>query len=645
MTSAPGSRTEIIVFCSGKGGTGKTSLISALGYALGRSGHNVLLVDADRATDGLSLFMLGPEGMSQLESFAQESTFTGLLAAFDRTGVVAPAPHRVDRLGTQDHELSYEVLISDRYIYGDAPDTVRPTGSAIDHQVERGAFQRFVQGLFGAIRQSGRFDYVLVDSRGGFSFESTDVAAAGDSFIVVTEATYTNFYQDRNLVDRISVAARQMQTQSVLRAIIVNKSTEPPEAPFRNELCREFGVRFEDTFAVSLDVEALRAYKMQRAVYREAPASRFAYDSLQAFQRILRIVTSQWPVERVERWNALVGSVDAAIAKHNAQVEAQALAEKTRQEHFAHAEAELSELRAELERERAARAQEQKRQDLVLAELREQENRRTREVGELQSRIERESAAVSETRVLGVQHASELQIRELSTANRALKVVLAALLGAVVLAGVGAWMIQRPAAAPAPAPTGALPSSGAYPPDAAALQQQIDDLHRTIDARSGKADVQAVPPQPQQQRADYPAPAAVPASGTSGGAAPVAAWFKPCAAGTNNIVVAGGFVDPNAAAAVLERLETRNSGFAFKVVDTLAADDGKSRPDLSIFAGSGLSAAEAAELLARLRKAGVAPQARITMQKWDCGKVHGFTAAPAEAKARSKGQETQAGTY
>ena len=126
---APGARTEIIVFCSGKGGTGKTSLISALGYALGRSGHSVLLVDADRATDGLSLFMLGPEGMSQLESFAQESTFTGLLAAFDRTGTVAPAPHRVDRLGAQDHEQSYEVLISDRNIYGDAPDPAQPAGA------------------------------------------------------------------------------------------------------------------------------------------------------------------------------------------------------------------------------------------------------------------------------------------------------------------------------------------------------------------------------------------------------------------------------------------------------------------------------------------------------------------------------------
>jgi MinD-like ATPase involved in chromosome partitioning or flagellar assembly len=635
MSMAPGARTEIIVFCSGKGGTGKTSLISALGYALGRSGHSVLLVDADRATDGLSLFMLGPEGMSQLESFAPESTFTGLLAAFDRTGTVAPAPHRVDRLGAQDHEQSYEVLISDRNIYGDAPDPAQPAGAAIDRQVERAAFQRFARGLFDAIRSSNRFDYVLVDSRGGFSFESTDIAAAGDSFIVVTEATYTNFYQDRNLVDRISEAAGQMGTRSVLRAIVVNKATDPPETAFRNELCREFGVRFEDTFAVSLDVEAMRAYKMQKAVYREAPASRFAYDSLQAFQRILRIVTSQWPVERVERWNGLVGSVDAAIAAHNARVEELAQAEKARLEHFAQAEVERNELRAELERERSAREAEQRRQDLVLAELRQQESRReerhAREIGELQGRIERETAAVSETRVLGVQHASELQIRALASSNRILKVVLGVSLGVLVLVGAAAWVTQRPPAKVAVQP---VPGGGGYPPDNAALQQQIDEL------RSSQQQQQQRPPQQQQQ--DY-ATTAAPAASAAVAASP-AAWFKPCLAGTSNVVVAAGFDDPNAAAAVLARLEGRDSGFSFKVVDTLAADDGKSRPNLAIFAGGGLSAAEAAELLARLRKAGIAPQARITPQKWDCGgKLRAYTGPPAEAK--SKAPEAKANSY
>jgi MinD-like ATPase involved in chromosome partitioning or flagellar assembly len=446
------TRTEVIVFCSGKGGTGKTSLISALGYALGQSGHRVLLVDADRATDGLSLFMLGPEGMSQLTAFVPESTFTGLLAAHEKTGVMAPQPHRIDRLAEHDHRLSYEAIISDRNLYGDAADALQSSGASIDRQYDRAAFQRAVQDFFDGLRGSGIYDYVLVDSRGGFSFESTDVAAAGDSFIVVTEATYTNFYQDRNLVDRISQAAGEMNTQSVLRAIIVNKATDPPETSFRTELVREFGVRFEDVFPVELDVEALRVYKMQKAVYREAPASHFAYDSLQAFQRILRIVTSQWPVERVERWNALVASVEGAIAQHNAEVDRQTAALAAQRAQFVEAESERARLGSELQLERAARAQEQQRQDVLLQELREQESRRDarlrEELNDIRARAEedrRQLELVAEQRLelQRVRHQSESASRQSEAKFRGLLIMISTVALTLTLAVIGIGLFLR----------------------------------------------------------------------------------------------------------------------------------------------------------------------------------------------------------
>ena len=54
--------TEIIAISSGKGGTGKTLVAACLGYSLKKAGHEVLMIDADPGTDGLSLFLLGPEG-------------------------------------------------------------------------------------------------------------------------------------------------------------------------------------------------------------------------------------------------------------------------------------------------------------------------------------------------------------------------------------------------------------------------------------------------------------------------------------------------------------------------------------------------------------------------------------------------------
>src|SRR5881394_2618901 len=82
-------RTEILVLSSGKGGTGKTLLASSLGYALTRSGHKVLMIDGDPGTDGLSLFLLGPKGMRQIETFNPENTFTGVLRNFKESGKIA----------------------------------------------------------------------------------------------------------------------------------------------------------------------------------------------------------------------------------------------------------------------------------------------------------------------------------------------------------------------------------------------------------------------------------------------------------------------------------------------------------------------------------------------------------------------------
>lgn len=379
--NTPGvTATEVIAFCSGKGGTGKTSLIAALGYALSYSGHNVLMVDADRATDGLSLFILGPQGMGQLASFRAENTFTGILEGFERTHEINAKPRLVHRAGPSDHDRSYQVIISGRGLYGDQAASATSTDDVPDEpwnrQFSRPQFQAGVQALFGWFRTAAMYDYVLVDSRGGFSFESTDVAAAADSFILVTEAATTNFYQDRNLVDRIDAAAAQMDRRSLLRGIIVNKAIEPPELSFRQALEKEFHVRMEDTFPIALDAEAARVYKTQRVVYRDAPASRFAYDSLQAFQQILRVVTGQWPEDRARKWNELVAGVETAIDKHNAEVEAERKRQEERVLQHQALEAERATLRKEVDDLKTSRSHDLQRHDMLFEEFKTQARQR-----------------------------------------------------------------------------------------------------------------------------------------------------------------------------------------------------------------------------------------------------------------------------
>ncbi len=630
MSSATtAQRTEVIVFCSGKGGTGKTSLISALGYALRSSGHRVLFVDADRATDGLSLFVLGPEGREQLANFAPESTFTGLLDRHEKTGAMQPKAHSVHR--TRDHGLSYDVIISDRYLYGDAPQSERPYGSSIDRQFERRVFQQAVRAFFDSIRSSGQYDYVLVDSRGGFSFESTDVAAAGDSFVVVTEATFTNFYQDRNLVDRIGEAAELMQRQAVLRGVIINKSTDPGEevdvarsgkfledraaavqpreASYRNELVREFGIRFEDTYCVALDLDALRAYKEQKSVFRVAPASRFAYDALQAFQRILKVVTSQWADDRIERWDKLIGQIDAAIQANNEEADAITRAREQEAARVLAMEAERDRLRTELERAQAAQAQEQKRQDLLLSEFRSQEavreQRFAREMEETQRRFEKEAAAKTELELLKARHESDLRVR-----RSRFTTVVYTLLAALVLIIVGVvWLGSRArdGAASSTASYGATPPASAASPSLGVTAPTSADATPTT--------------------VDGPVTDAVIASAHSD-----SKWLRPCLAGTYNVIVASGFRDIKAAEMLRSAYAQEHSEFAFQVVSTVSARGGADVMQ-AIFAGQGLSRGEASDLLAAIRKANFINGAYITPQTFDCaGSRASAGSAPAPAR-------------
>jgi MinD-like ATPase involved in chromosome partitioning or flagellar assembly len=319
---------EIICIASGKGGTGKTLIGASLGYALVLAGHRVLLVDTDTATHGLSLFLLGPNGKTDIRRFDKENTWAGLLSAYAE-GREATAVARTIRRDVGDqvgHGVKYRVLASDLGIYGD--DLFVEAPSAPSRTVFRSAAAAFISEL----RTAREYDYVLLDTRGGFSFESTDLCALTDSFILVTDADLTSFYQDRNLVRLVNEAAGELGRKPILRSIIVNRATDGEEQLFRTALTREFPVHFEQTHAIPLDLETMKAYKSQQIPYVAAPGSLFAFATLKAFAEILSVVTAEWNDEEVYRWNELVNKTSSAIQKRNEQLEADVREQKQREE-------------------------------------------------------------------------------------------------------------------------------------------------------------------------------------------------------------------------------------------------------------------------------------------------------------------------
>jgi cellulose biosynthesis protein BcsQ len=314
-------------------------MCSCFGYALLHGGQRVLMIDGDPATDGLSLFLLGPKGQDQVSSFEEQSTFIGALERFQKTGSSTFEPRSIHRR-SEDHGVTYSAIISGRGLYGDGTLNL-PAVPDLNQSV----FRAGIRHMFDQLRQSGEYDYVLVDTRGGFAFESTDLCALADSYIVVTEPDYTSFYQDRNLVSRVSAAARDVESPSLLRAMIVNKAVDAfpnPRAPyldtlevlFRDQLVKEFPVRFKDTHPVPVSIEALMAYKAQKIPYKSAPESAFCMATLSAFSDILGTVTSKWTEAEVDQWNVLVDTVSRAVKQKTQSEAAEEQARRAKEQEF-----------------------------------------------------------------------------------------------------------------------------------------------------------------------------------------------------------------------------------------------------------------------------------------------------------------------
>jgi cellulose biosynthesis protein BcsQ len=331
-----GRKTEIIAFSSGKGGTGKTLIATCLGYALTKIGLRVLMIDSDTATDGLSLYLLGPGGVDKVKEFPLGSTLTGIMHQYKEQGNFQFKPWKINRSLQTDHGVIYEAIISGRQLYGDRFEASRDAATV---QLDRDSYRKVIQTMFETLRERAEFDYVIVDTRGGFSNESTDVSALADSYIVVTEADVTSFYQNRNLIQYIDRSASDFGKKAILRSIIVNKSTQFTsttsdfeldnlESSFRLQLEREFPIAYKDTYPFPLSLEALTVQKSQKIPLRDALDSDFSYAFLVAFHNILSVVTQPWTKEQVAEWNYLVESVNLAIQKRNDDLQRATLEEQ-----------------------------------------------------------------------------------------------------------------------------------------------------------------------------------------------------------------------------------------------------------------------------------------------------------------------------
>ena len=160
--------TNVYSITSGKGGVGKTAVVSNLAYALAHQGKRVLILDADLGLANIDVVF-------------------GLTPSYNL-----------------NHFFSGEIELHDILIEGPLGIKILPAGSGIQNytRLER---QQKIRLLDGLDSMNNHFDYVLIDTEAGISENVTYFNTAAQEILIVTTPEPTAITDAYALMKLLSV--------------------------------------------------------------------------------------------------------------------------------------------------------------------------------------------------------------------------------------------------------------------------------------------------------------------------------------------------------------------------------------------------------------------------------------------------------
>jgi cellulose biosynthesis protein BcsQ len=272
--SPPPASGKVIAFASAKGGTGKTVLAASTALVLIRSGKRVLLIDGDFSTRGLSLFILGNIlHTTDLVIRDEECVAELFLSA---TGVEGATPRRIDRNGVE-----YHILFSNRTLWqsGVPEQTILSEGGLEP--------RRYIDGIVRLLAHfRSKYDYILIDTRGGYDSTSAIPALLSDTHIIVLEPDRVSLEQINGYEKAMNEFASKHGIQIQRRGLLVNKASfDPAETQFVEELTRTYQVR---TYGViPADISCIRAYEITDSPILRFSHGDFAYWCIVAIEKFV----------------------------------------------------------------------------------------------------------------------------------------------------------------------------------------------------------------------------------------------------------------------------------------------------------------------------------------------------------------------
>jgi flagellar biosynthesis protein FlhG len=219
----------VLAIVSGKGGSGKTLIATAIAEGLAICENRVLLVDADLATGGLSYY-LGFSSYSRaregLSEFIMGRTKHSLPIASARPEVVFN--HRsfglVDLVPVGEHRL------------------LQRDGNSLDEEV-----------LSRLLSAASEYDFVIFDCRGGIDHESLSVCTAAQEILVVVETDAAAIQASQHLINVLSESGNGRK----VAGFILNKVMDDPSSLAKAGISL---FRSECLGAVPFDIEATRSF-------------------------------------------------------------------------------------------------------------------------------------------------------------------------------------------------------------------------------------------------------------------------------------------------------------------------------------------------------------------------------------------------
>ncbi len=246
--------TNVYSITSGKGGVGKTAVVSNLAYALAHQGKRVLILDADLGLANIDVVF-------------------GLTPAYNL-----------------NHFFSGEVELRNILIDGPIGIKILPAGSGIQNYT-RLENQQKIHLLDGLDSMNNDFDYVLIDTEAGISENVTYFNTAAQEILIVTTPEPTAITDAYALMKLLSVQYHEKKFNLLVNQIRTEDDALEVYKKLTMVSNRYLDISIDYLGSIPEDRQMVESIRKQKVISELLPTSKVS----QAFSQLASRICSEPP--------------------------------------------------------------------------------------------------------------------------------------------------------------------------------------------------------------------------------------------------------------------------------------------------------------------------------------------------------------